>query len=317
MYRYICAICIPGRGLPFYVYGHPCRYLIGVGRVYVRNNLNRSFFRSFILHRLFRRKVYFFLTTLTSLHLSQILLSIHPASSSSLQNHREDSFFLTLSFSLGSSVCTPHFHRHTSLILFSLPIYLSILLHLSILHLYLHHLSCLSVSGVSISPVSLLSLLSLYLLSLLYLLVLNCMVMCLFDSSVLSERWREERERGFLCKGGVGERGGLGGGGGETREELNRGVQEEEKRIQDTLHLSYALEASGCAALCLHGRTKEEKSQNTKACDWLAIKHVKSRLNIPGINLPHTDGGHTQTYTCIYRKRFICMDGKIKREIER
>jgi len=53
--------------------------------------------------------------------------------------------------------------------------------------------------------------------------------------------------------------------------------------LQDTLNLCYQLEASGCSAICLHGRTKEQKSQQTGECDWETIGIVKKRLTIPVI----------------------------------
>ncbi|PFH34606.1 dihydrouridine synthase (dus) protein [Besnoitia besnoiti] len=56
---------------------------------------------------------------------------------------------------------------------------------------------------------------------------------------------------------------------------------DDERRIQDTLKLCYAVEAAGCACLCLHGRTKEEKASRVGPCDWLAIRLVKERLTIP------------------------------------
>ncbi|KYK63693.1 dihydrouridine synthase (dus) protein, partial [Toxoplasma gondii TgCatPRC2] len=60
-------------------------------------------------------------------------------------------------------------------------------------------------------------------------------------------------------------------------------VLDEERRLQDTLRLCDAFEAAGCACLCIHGRTKEEKAAFVGPCDWLAIRHVKQRLSIPVI----------------------------------
>uniref|UniRef100_A0A0F7UCS7 tRNA-dihydrouridine(16/17) synthase [NAD(P)(+)] n=1 Tax=Neospora caninum (strain Liverpool) TaxID=572307 RepID=A0A0F7UCS7_NEOCL len=60
-------------------------------------------------------------------------------------------------------------------------------------------------------------------------------------------------------------------------------VLDEERRLQDTLRLCDAFEAAGCACLCIHGRTKEEKASLVGPCDWLAIRHAKERLSIPVI----------------------------------
>lgn len=97
--------------------------------------------------------------------------------------------------------------------------------------------------------------------------------------SALSARLRGGTAAVDQEKGGQGDEG-------KARRGRLRELREEERYLQDTLHLCYALEAAGCSALCVHGRTKEEKSQHTRECDWTSIRHIKARLSIPGT--PHT-----------------------------
>jgi len=60
-------------------------------------------------------------------------------------------------------------------------------------------------------------------------------------------------------------------------------IRKVSNELQDTMNLCYSLEASGCSVICLHGRTKEQKSQQTGECDWETIGIVKKRLRIPVI----------------------------------
>jgi tRNA-dihydrouridine synthase 1 len=53
--------------------------------------------------------------------------------------------------------------------------------------------------------------------------------------------------------------------------------------LQDTINLASALEAAGASVVCLHGRTKEEKGQHQKGCDWDAIAAVRRRIGVPMI----------------------------------
>uniref|UniRef100_A0A0G4HY55 tRNA-dihydrouridine(16/17) synthase [NAD(P)(+)] n=1 Tax=Chromera velia CCMP2878 TaxID=1169474 RepID=A0A0G4HY55_9ALVE len=53
--------------------------------------------------------------------------------------------------------------------------------------------------------------------------------------------------------------------------------------LQDTMNLVNRLIASGCAALTVHGRTKEQKGQNVGQVDWDTIKIIKQRVGIPVI----------------------------------
>lgn len=52
---------------------------------------------------------------------------------------------------------------------------------------------------------------------------------------------------------------------------------------QSTLNLARRLEAVGCAALCLHGRTREQKGQKCTPADWDIIARAKQILHIPVI----------------------------------
>merc|ERR1712008_106015 len=51
--------------------------------------------------------------------------------------------------------------------------------------------------------------------------------------------------------------------------------------LQETIALASALEAAGASVICLHGRTKEMKGQNTGPCNWDAIAAVKQRVGVP------------------------------------
>jgi len=51
--------------------------------------------------------------------------------------------------------------------------------------------------------------------------------------------------------------------------------------LQETIALASGLEAAGASVICLHGRTKEMKGQNTGPCNWDAIAAVKQRVGIP------------------------------------
>eukprot|EP01071_Lankesteria_metandrocarpae_P004469 Lankesteria_metandrocarpae@DN3564_c0_g1_i2.p1 len=48
-----------------------------------------------------------------------------------------------------------------------------------------------------------------------------------------------------------------------------------------TLDLTRRLEEAGCAAICVHGRTKDEKGPMAKDCDWELIREIKKAANIP------------------------------------
>eukprot|EP00922_Rhytidocystis_sp_ex-Travisia-forbesii_P022167 GHVS01032474.1.p1 GENE.GHVS01032474.1~~GHVS01032474.1.p1 ORF type:complete len:287 (+),score=4.42 GHVS01032474.1:28-888(+) len=50
---------------------------------------------------------------------------------------------------------------------------------------------------------------------------------------------------------------------------------------QQTLNLCMELEARGVSLICVHGRTKDQKSQLTGECDWDIIKLVKQRCSVP------------------------------------
>merc|ERR1719482_1046610 len=49
------------------------------------------------------------------------------------------------------------------------------------------------------------------------------------------------------------------------------------------MRLVYSLEAAGASAICVHGRTKEEKGQHVREVDWDIIKLVKQRTSVPVI----------------------------------
>eukprot|EP00397_Hematodinium_sp_SG-2012_P050078 GEMP01058039.1.p1 GENE.GEMP01058039.1~~GEMP01058039.1.p1 ORF type:complete len:404 (+),score=73.87 GEMP01058039.1:147-1358(+) len=51
--------------------------------------------------------------------------------------------------------------------------------------------------------------------------------------------------------------------------------------LQDTLKLCYALQGAGASAICIHGRTKEEKGQSVGLVDWESCKIIKQRMEIP------------------------------------
>eukprot|EP01054_Gregarina_sp_Poly1_P001179 Gregarina_sp_Poly_1__1178@NODE_128_length_13277_cov_115_450643_g114_i0_p8_GENE_NODE_128_length_13277_cov_115_450643_g114_i0NODE_128_length_13277_cov_115_450643_g114_i0_p8_ORF_typecomplete_len237_score45_74Dus/PF01207_17/2_1e34Oxidored_FMN/PF00724_20/5_9e07His_biosynth/PF00977_21/2_7e06ThiG/PF05690_14/4_5e05NanE/PF04131_14/0_00031FMN_dh/PF01070_18/0_00055DHO_dh/PF01180_21/0_0017TMPTENI/PF02581_17/0_0063SOR_SNZ/PF01680_17/0_0085PEP_mutase/PF13714_6/0_037G3P_antiterm/PF04309_12/4_6e03G3P_antiterm/P len=50
-----------------------------------------------------------------------------------------------------------------------------------------------------------------------------------------------------------------------------------------TIDLCKALEAAGVAAICVHGRTREQKGQNMGASSWDAIRQIRAAVNIPVI----------------------------------
>lgn len=69
---------------------------------------------------------------------------------------------------------------------------------------------------------------------------------------------------------------------------------------QPTVNLCLDLQARGCKAICIHGRTKEEKSQFTGRCDWDIIRAVKQRLG----RMPVIANGGIETY----EDAIACLD---------
>jgi len=57
----------------------------------------------------------------------------------------------------------------------------------------------------------------------------------------------------------------------------------EERGRQGTLNFCRALEAAGASAICVHGRTRDQKGFKTGASDWTAIAAVKNAVSIPVI----------------------------------
>eukprot|EP00915_Cephaloidophora_sp_WS-2016_P005772 GHVH01007643.1.p1 GENE.GHVH01007643.1~~GHVH01007643.1.p1 ORF type:complete len:426 (+),score=47.75 GHVH01007643.1:87-1364(+) len=55
----------------------------------------------------------------------------------------------------------------------------------------------------------------------------------------------------------------------------------DEDDIEATISLVKRLENAGAAVICVHGRTKENKSQIVTACDWSAIRRIKEAATIP------------------------------------
>lgn len=73
-------------------------------------------------------------------------------------------------------------------------------------------------------------------------------------------------------------------------------VVRNDDELQDTLNLASTLEAAGASVICMHGRTKEMKGQQTGPCDWGAIAAVKRRVGVPLI----ANGG-IRTYDDVVR----------------
>jgi tRNA-dihydrouridine synthase 1 len=57
----------------------------------------------------------------------------------------------------------------------------------------------------------------------------------------------------------------------------------EERGLQGTLNFCRALDAAGASAICVHGRTREQKGFKVGASDWTAIAAVKRAVSIPVI----------------------------------
>ncbi|KAF1741879.1 hypothetical protein MXB_1310, partial [Myxobolus squamalis] len=53
---------------------------------------------------------------------------------------------------------------------------------------------------------------------------------------------------------------------------------------QKSLEYAQMLEHSGCSMICVHGRTQDQKSQNTGLADWDTIKLIKESISIPLIS---------------------------------
>jgi len=65
-----------------------------------------------------------------------------------------------------------------------------------------------------------------------------------------------------------------------------------EEGLQDTVNLIHRLDAAGIDALCVHGRTKDMKGQNTGPADWASIAKIKERFT----HLPIILNGGVETY---------------------
>lgn len=57
----------------------------------------------------------------------------------------------------------------------------------------------------------------------------------------------------------------------------------DERGLQGTLNFCRRLEAAGASAVCVHGRTREQKSFKTGSADWASIARVKACLRVPVI----------------------------------
>jgi tRNA-dihydrouridine synthase len=66
-----------------------------------------------------------------------------------------------------------------------------------------------------------------------------------------------------------------------------------EQGLQDTMNLVQRLDAAGIDALCVHGRTKEMKGQQTGPADWDAIMKIKERF---ATDFPIILNGGIETY---------------------
>ncbi|KAH0478108.1 MAG: uncharacterized protein KVP18_004159 [Porospora cf. gigantea A] len=62
-----------------------------------------------------------------------------------------------------------------------------------------------------------------------------------------------------------------------------RKVPGDDSTYSRTLGLVRRLEKAGVSAICVHGRFREAKGQNTGECDWEVIKAVKCACNVPVI----------------------------------
>lgn len=62
---------------------------------------------------------------------------------------------------------------------------------------------------------------------------------------------------------------------------------------QETLNLCERLVHSGASAICIHGRTKEEKGQHTKNADWEVARIIKARIR----SIPIFCNGGIANYT--------------------
>ncbi|KAF0991227.1 hypothetical protein HZS_6643, partial [Henneguya salminicola] len=71
--------------------------------------------------------------------------------------------------------------------------------------------------------------------------------------------------------------------------------------IQKSVDYARMLENSGCSMLAVHGRTRNQKGQNTGLADWEIIKIIKQTLSIPVISngniLYHSDIQRCIDYT--------------------